>query len=500
MEYFPEIKKGKFRYYDPEKEVGGKKLRDWTRFSLALWHFFGEGTDPFGAGTAVRPWAEPDKVRKQVEAAFEFAGKLSIEHYAFHDLDVIPPTAKISDIERGLDQAVPLLRANAEKTGVKLLWGTANLFRDPLYAHGAATSPYPEVFARAAAQVKKMLDVTLELGGENFVIWPGREGYDTLLNTDLKRGIELFGSFLSAVADYADEIGFKGQLLIEPKPMEPMKLMYVSDVMSLWALLQHYGLVGKFKANIEANHATLANKSFQHELRLARSFGLLGSIDANQGDFLVGWDVDRFPTDLYDATLAAYEVIKNGGIAPGGFNFDAKVRRGSFETNDLAYAYQAGMDTIARGFEVAGALVRDRALDGFLEERYAGYDGEIGKRIEGGKASLKELEEYALKNEEVKVKSGRQEYLEDLLNAYITGAKRKRTFSPNRRHQIANRPASYTSASRSKDRARSLRTAEALERFGFPRGGCVGLRGHNSDRTGPTLAKYTRADKLAIKR
>jgi len=423
MEYFPDIKKGKFRYYDPEKVVAGKKMKDWTRFSLALWHFFGEGTDMFGSGTMIRPWGsatEQNTLKKEIEAAFEFAKKLSIDYYAFHDLDVIPPTEKVSVIEKSLDQVVPLLKSEMEKSGVKLLWGTANLFRDPTYVHGAATSPYPEVFARAATQVKKMLDVTLELGGEDFVIWPGREGYDTLLNTDMKKGIELFGSFLSAVADYASEIGFKGQLLVEPKPMEPMKFIYVADVMSLWALLQHYGLTGKFKANIEANHATLANRSFQHELHLARSFGLLGSIDINQGDYLVGWDLDRFPTDLYDSTLAAYEVIENGGIAPGGFNFDAKVRRGSFEPVDLAYAYQAGMDTVARGFEVAAALKKDRVFEEFVEERYSGYSSGIGKKISEGKVTLKELRDYALNTEGFKPKSGRQEYLEDLLNAYLT--------------------------------------------------------------------------------
>ncbi|XVE23022.1 xylose isomerase [Tardisphaera miroshnichenkoae] len=425
-EYFPEIKGKYLKHYDPEKLVAGKKLRDLTRFSLALWHFFGEGTDPFGTGTMVRPWtaSEPEKrLRQQIEAAFEFAGKLQLEHYAFHDMDVIPPTDKVSLIEKHLDQIVPILKEKSAEKGVKLLWGTANLFRDPSYVHGAAMSPYPEVFARAAAQVKKMLDVTLELGGENFVIWPGREGYDTLLNTDMKLSLDLFGSFLGAVADYAKEIGFKGQLLIEPKPMEPMRFMYVSDVMSLYAILKRYGLEGKFKANIEANHATLANRPFQHELRLARVLGLLGSIDINQGDFFVGWDVDRFPTDLYDATMAAYEVLKNGGIAPGGFNFDAKVRRGSFEPIDLAYAYAAGMDTVAQGFLIAERIIKDEELDKFVEDRYAGYSQELGKKILSGKASLKELEKYALEHEGFKPKSGRQEYLEDLLNQYISGSK-----------------------------------------------------------------------------
>jgi len=421
MEYFPEIQRAEFKQYDPNLSVAGKKMEDWTRFSLAVWHFFGEGTDPFGDGTMIRPWQRgPKGLEQRLQAAFEFMDKLSISHFAFHDLDIIPPTRDLGVMEHELKQVIPVLRSAMEQAGVGLLWGTANLFRDPAYVHGAATSPSPAVFARAASQVKSMLDTTLELKGENFVIWPGREGYDTLLNVDLKLALDLLGSFLSAVADYAQEIGFKGNLLVEPKPMEPMKFIYVSDVMSLWAILQHYGLQGKFKANIEANHATLANRSFAHELRLARSFGLLGSVDINQGDLLVGWDVDMFPTNLYETTLAAYEIIKNGGIAPGGFNFDAKVRRGSFEPLDLAYAYQAGMDAVARGFKVAAALIKDRALDGFLEDRYGGYADGIGKEITTGRAKLGQLREYALQRGLPKLSSGRQEHLEDVLNQYMT--------------------------------------------------------------------------------
>ncbi|MGC9174628.1 MAG: xylose isomerase [Thermoprotei archaeon] len=425
-EYFPEIKGNYHKFYDRNKVIAGKKLGDLTRFSLALWHFFGDGSDPFGSGTMLRPWhsSEPNsRLRAQIESAFEFAEKLGLDYFAFHDTDVIPPTDKVSVIEKNLDQVVPLIRDAMQQKGIGLLWGTANLFRDPAYVHGAATSPEPDVFAKAAAQVKKMLDVTAELGGEGFVIWPGREGYDTLLNVDFKLSLDLLGSFLGAVADYAQEIGFKGQLLVEPKPMEPMRFMYVSDVMSLYAILRMHGLMGKFKANIEANHATLANRAFQHELRLARVLGLLGSIDINQGDFFVGWDVDRFPTDLYDATFAAYEVLKNGGIAPGGFNFDAKLRRGSFEPIDLAYAYAAGMDTISRGFAIAEKMLKDGVIEKFVEQRYSGYSSELGRKILGGKASLKELASYAEAHEGVRTRSGRQEYLEDLVNQYVLGCK-----------------------------------------------------------------------------
>ena len=434
-EYFPTVKKIKytedkfreglwFRQYNPDEVVGKKTMKEQLKFSVAYWHtMVGEGSDPFGVGTAVRPWHDAsspmEMARERVYAAFELMQKLGIEYFCFHDRDIAPEGNTLSETNKNLDEIVSLIKKMIDETGIKLLWGTANLFANPRYMHGAATGCNADVFAYAAAQVKKALEVTKELGGTNYVFWGGREGYETLLNVNMKLEQDNLARFLHMAVDYAREIGFEGQFLIEPKPKEPTKHQYDFDVASGIAFLRTYDLDDYFKFNIEANHATLAGHTFQHDLRVARINGMLGSVDANQGDILLGWDTDQFPTDLYTTTLSMYEVLKMGGFRKGGLNFDAKVRRGSYEPEDLFYAHVAGMDSFAKGLKAAQKIIDDGVLDKFVEKRYESYSRGIGKAIVEGKADFKSLEKYALELKEINNSSGRQEYLEGLLNEYI---------------------------------------------------------------------------------
>lgn len=434
-EYFPEVpdvayggpdsdEAFAFEYYDPEREIGERTMEEHLRFSVALWHTLTEdGSDPFGAGTMRRPWDDVDdpteRAKARVRAGFEFMEKLNVPYFCFHDRDVAPTGGSLRETNRNLDEIVDLMASLMDETGVDLLWGTAQLFFEPKYVHGAATAPDADVFAHAGAQVKKAMEVTERLGGDNFVFWGGREGYETLLNTDMEREQDNMARFLRMAADYADDVGFDGQLLLEPKPKEPTKHQYDFDVATVLEFLRRYDLDDEFAVNVEANHATLAGHTFQHELRYARINDALGSVDANRGDELLGWDTDQFPTDVYATTLAMYEILRDGGIAPGGLNFDAKVRRGSFEPTDLFYGHVAGMDAFARGLDVAHRLLEDGALAEFVDERYASYDGGLGARIESGDVGLADLEEHALDAGEPSVSSGRQERLETVLNRYI---------------------------------------------------------------------------------
>ena len=434
-EYFKEVQKIKFegsksdnplafKYYNPEEVVAGKKMIDHLRFAVAYWHTFqGTGSDPFGPGTAVRPWDNvTDKMelaRVKVEANFELCEKLGVPFFCFHDRDIAPEADTLKETNKRLDEIVALIKDRIKNSMVKLLWGTTNAFSNPRFVHGASTSPNADVFAFASAQVKKAMEITMELGGQNYVFWGGREGYETLLNTDLKLELDNMGRFLGMAVEYAKEIGFKGQFLIEPKPKEPTKHQYDFDTATVIGFLKTYGLDPYFKMNIEANHATLAAHTFQHELRLARVNGMLGSIDANQGDLLLGWDTDQFPTNIYDTTLAMYEVLKMGGFTNGGLNFDSKVRRGSFEPVDLFYAHIAGMDTFAKGLKIAAKMIEDGKLDKFVADRYQSYNTGIGKDIVNKKVGFKELEKYALEHDNVVNTSGRQEMLESVLNQYI---------------------------------------------------------------------------------
>lgn len=413
-----------FKHYNPDEKVGNKTMKEHLRFSVAFWHTLtGSGQDPFGMGTMQREWdkiSDPmEKAKARMRACFEFAQKLNIPFYCFHDRDIAPEADNLIETNRRLDEMVELAKELQASTGIKLLWGTANLFSHPRYVHGAATSCNADVFAYAAAQVKKAIEITKELGGENYVFWGGREGYETLLNTDMELELDNLARFLSMAVDYAKEIGFQGQFLIEPKPKEPTKHQYDFDCATVIGFLKKYGLERHFKLNIEVNHATLAYHTFQHELRLARINNMLGSIDANQGDLLLGWDTDQFPTDLYVTTLAMYEILKAGGFNKGGINFDAKVRRASFEPIDLFYGHIAGMDSFAIGLKVAYKLIEDKVFDNFIAERYSSYKTGIGKQIVEGKVGFKELEEYSLKNGRIVNVSGRQEMLESILNQYI---------------------------------------------------------------------------------
>ncbi|MFP4016911.1 MAG: xylose isomerase [Halanaerobiales bacterium] len=413
-----------FKYYNPEEMIGGKSMEQLLRFSMAYWHTFAAaGADMFGVGTWDRPWENAstpmDIAKVRVEVAFEFMQKLGLKYFCFHDVDIAPEGGSLKETFDNLDEIVKVIKEKMDETGIKLLWGTSNLFGHPRFMHGASTSPNADVFAYSAARVKKAMEVTKELGGENYVFWGGREGYETLLNTDMGLELDNLGRFLHMAVDYANEIDFTGQFLIEPKPKEPTKHQYDFDTATVMGFLRQYNLADRFKVNIEANHATLAGHTFQHELYLARINDMLGSVDANQGDMLLGWDTDQFPTNIYDTTLAMYEILKNGGLAPGGLNFDAKVRRGSFEPVDLFYGHIAGMDTFARGLKVAQRLLDDGVLEDFVADRYKSFTDGIGKKIVDGEVSFKELSEYAMENDQIKNKSGRQELLESIVNQYI---------------------------------------------------------------------------------
>jgi xylose isomerase len=410
-----------FKYYNPDEVINGKKLSEHLRFSMAYWHtMVAKGSDQFGKETSERPWEEGKKgmdlAKIRLDAAFEFLEKVGIPFFCFHDRDVAPEGDTLSETNRNLDVIVDLTKSKMKQTGIRLLWGTASLFNHPRYMHGAATSPNADVFAYAAAQVKKAIDVTYELGGENYVFWGGREGYETLLNTDMGLELDNLARFMHMAVDYAKSIGFTGQFLIEPKPKEPTKHQYDFDVATALGFLKKYGLDPYFKMNIEANHATLAGHTFQHELHLARVNGALGSVDANQGDELLGWDTDQFPTNLYNTTLAMYEILKAGGFTKGGLNFDAKVRRGSYKVEDLFIAHIAGMDAFAYGLKAALYLLENKEFEQFVADRYSSYTQGIGKQIIEGEVGFRELEQYALDLKSIELKSGRQEYLETILN------------------------------------------------------------------------------------
>jgi xylose isomerase len=436
--FFPDVKRIEFegptsknplafRHYDPAAVIEGKTMKEHLRFSVAYWHAFrGTGSDPFGPGCAQRPWEDgSDSVEnavKRARVAFEFMEKLQAPFYCFHDRDVAPEGKSLKEANANLDKVVAALKEEQQRTGIGLLWGTANLFSNPRFAHGASTSPNADVFAYAAAQVKKALEVTKELGGVNYVFWGGREGYSTLLNTDMKRETDHLARFFHMAVDYAKKIGFTGQFLIEPKPKEPTKHQYDYDCAAVVAFLRTHGLEKSFKLNIETNHATLAGHSMQHELTYATTQGMLGSIDANTGDLLLGWDTDQFPTDVYLTTQCMLAILAQGGLAPGGVNFDAKVRRESFEPIDLFHAHIGGMDAFALGLKLAAKIRKDGRLAEFVRNRYSSWDSGIGAKIEAGAADFASLEAYMLdKGDAAKNVSGRQEMLENLINDVTFG-------------------------------------------------------------------------------
>lgn len=417
-----------FKHYNPSELVEGKRMRDHLRFAVCFWHTFrGTGADPFGLGTAIRPWDDGsnslENAKRRVRAAFEFMEKLGVPFYTFHDRDVAPEGKTLRETNKNLDAVVKVLKEEQERTGIKLLWGTANLFSHPRYVHGAATSCNADVFAYAAAQVKKALEVTHELGGAGYVFWGGREGYSTLLNTDMKRELDHLAKFLHMAVEYKKQLGFKGQFYIEPKPKEPTKHQYDSDAAACLNFLRQYDLLPYFKLNIETNHATLAGHTVQHELEVAGAAGALGSVDANMGDELLGWDTDQFPTNVYLTTQIMLTVLKYGGFTTGGLNFDAKVRRESFEPIDLFYAHIGAMDAFARGLKIAAAIRKDGRLAEFVRQRYSSWDTGIGAKIERGQTNFNELEAYILKKGDAAPNSsGRQEYLENLINEFICGS------------------------------------------------------------------------------
>lgn len=411
-----------FKYYNPEEVVAGKPMKEQLKFALSWWHTMGgDGTDMFGVGTADKSWGEQSPEKRaiaKVDAAFEIMDKLSIDYYCFHDRDLSPEYGSLSETNEKLDAVVEYLEKKQKETGKKLLWGTAKCFDHPRYMHGAGTSPSADVFAFAAAQIKKAVEATVKLGGMGYVFWGGREGYETLLNTNMALEQDNMARLMKMTVDYARSIGYKGDFYIEPKPKEPTKHQYDFDTATVLGFLRKYGLDKDFKMNIEANHATLAQHTFQHELRVARDNGVFGSIDANQGDMLLGWDTDQFPTNVYDAALCMYEVLKAGGFTNGGLNFDSKARRGSYTPDDIFYSYIAGMDTFALGLRIADKLISDGRIDKFVADRYASWNSGIGADIISGKATLADLEKYALEKGEVtaSLSSGRQEMLESVLN------------------------------------------------------------------------------------
>ncbi|HVJ86213.1 MAG TPA: xylose isomerase [Caulifigura sp.] len=414
-----------FKHYNPDEVVEGQKLKDLLRFSVAYWHTFrGTGSDPFGSATLSRPWddgsSSVENALKRVDVAFEFMSKLQAPFYCWHDRDVAPEGSSLKATNKNFDEIAKKLKDKQSETGVKLLWGTANLFSHPRFMHGAATSCNADVFAFAAAQVKKAIEVTHQLGGENYVFWGGREGYHNLYNTDMNRELDHLAKFMHMAHDHAKSIGFKGQFLFEPKPKEPTKHQYDFDAATCLNFIGRNGLDGIVKLNIETIHATLAGHTMMHELELARIHNALGSIDANTGDALLGWDTDQFPTDVYLTTQIMLVILKQNGLGTGGVNFDAKVRRESFDPIDLFYAHVGGMDAFARGTKIAAAMRKDGVLDQFVSKRYRSWDEGIGKQVESGKATFADCEKYMLeKGEAAPNESGRQEFLENIINDYL---------------------------------------------------------------------------------
>jgi xylose isomerase len=413
-----------YKVYDADKRVGGKTMAEHLRFAVAYWHSFcATGHDPFGPGTRVYPWDAGNtplaRAEAKADAAFEFITKLGVPYYCFHDIDLAPDADDIAEYEANLQHMVGMAGERQKATGVKLLWGTANLFSHPRYMNGASTNPDFAVVARAAVQVRAALEATVALGGENYVFWGGREGYACLYNTDMKREKDNMARFLTLARDHGRSIGFTGNFLIEPKPMEPMNHQYDFDSATVVGFLREHGLDKDFKLNIEANHATLSGHTFAHDLQVASDAGLLGSIDANRGNPQNGWDTDQFPTDLYDTVGAMLVVLRQGGLAPGGFNFDAKVRRESSAPEDLFEAHIGGMDAFARGLEVAHALIETSPLEGWRQDRYASFSSGAGAEFAAGRSSLDALRSLALAQGEPQQRSGRQERYENLINQYL---------------------------------------------------------------------------------
>jgi xylose isomerase len=413
-----------FKAYDADRVVGDKTMRDHLRFSICYWHTFcADGADPFGPGTRPNSWnASTDRIEaaeNRLDAAFEFFSKMTVPYFCFHDRDLAPEGASVAESERNLQHMIERVKVRQKETGIRLLWGTANLFSHPRYMNGASTNPDFDVVAQAGAQVKAALDATVELGGENYVFWGGREGYSSLFNTDTGREQEHMARFLGMARDYGRSIGFKGTFLIEPKPMEPMYHQYDADAQTVIGFLRHYGLAGDFKLNVEANHATLAGHSFAHELRMCTDAGLLGSIDANRGNPQNGWDTDQFPSDLYDTVQAMLIVLEDGGFKTGGLNFDAKVRRESTDLEDLFIAHIGGMDAFARGLLIAHAIMEKSSLADYRRERYASFDNGPGRAFAEGRLSLEDLRKHAVEHGEPRKRSGRQEWVENVINDFI---------------------------------------------------------------------------------
>ncbi|OKZ04380.1 MAG: xylose isomerase [Bacteroides sp. CAG:1060_57_27] len=433
-EYFPNLGKipfeGKdsknplaFHYYNPEQVVAGKKMKDWLKFSLAWWHTLcAEGGDQFGGGTKTFPWNEGatalERAKNKMDAGFEIMQKIGLEYYCFHDVDLIDEAATPEEYEANMKAIVEYAKQKQAETGIKLLWGTANVFGHKRYMNGASTNPDFDVAARAMLQIKTAIDATIELGGQCYVFWGGREGYMSLLNTDMKREKEHMATMLKMARDYARSKGFKGTFLIEPKPMEPTKHQYDVDTETVIGFLRAHGLDKDFKVNIEVNHATLAGHTFEHELQCAVDAGMLGSIDANRGDYQNGWDTDQFPIDIYELTQAMMVIVKNGGLV-GGSNFDAKTRRNSTDLEDIFIAHISGMDVMARALLNAVEILEKSPIPAMLKERYASYDSGIGKDFEDGKLTLEQVADYARKNGEPKQTSGKQELYEAIVNMYV---------------------------------------------------------------------------------
>jgi xylose isomerase len=413
-----------FKYYDAKWKIGKKTMAEHLRFAVAYWHTFcGTGGDPFGSATKPFPWlreSEPiPRAMDKMDAAFEFASRLGIPFYCFHDYDVVDEAPTLNESEQRLFKLVDYAKKKQRETGIRLLWGTANLFSNPRYMNGATTNPDFQVVCHAAAQVKNAIDATIALGGANYVFWGGREGYMSLLNTDMKREQEHMARFLHMARDYGRRNGFKGTFLIEPKPMEPSKHQYDFDAATVIAFLREFDLVDDFKLNIEVNHATLALHTFQHELQVAANANLLGSIDANRGDYQNGWDTDQFPNNIYELTEAMLVFLKAGGLKTGGINFDAKTRRNSTDLADIFYAHIGGMDMFARALMTAHAILEDGEFDALRKNRYLSFDSGKGKQFEKGQLKLEDLKSLAMKGGEPNVRSGQQEYYENLLNRFI---------------------------------------------------------------------------------
>ena len=413
-----------FKYYNPEQVVAGKKMKDWFKFSIAYWHTFcGQGSDPFGPGTQNFAWDQHsdalEAAKAKADAAFEFTTKMGFGYYCFHDFDLIREGATFAESESRIAAITEVLKEKQAASGVKLLWGTANCFSNPRYMNGASTNPDFNVLARAGGQIKVALDATIALDGENYVFWGGREGYMSLLNTDMNRELDHMGKFLTSARDYARAQGFKGNFFIEPKPMEPMKHQYDFDSATAIGFLNKYGLQDDFKINIEVNHATLAQHTFQHEIEVAAGAGMLGSLDANRGDYQNGWDTDQFPNNIQETTEAMLVFMKAGGLQGGGVNFDAKIRRNSTDMEDVFLAHIGGADTFARALLTADAIISNSQYDALRKKRYASFDSGKGKDFENGKLDFKDLYEIAKYNGELELQSGKQELFENIINQYI---------------------------------------------------------------------------------